>query len=172
MNKLLLKLIFVTFSIIVTPTFSQADLSISIFNRGFNSYNQSTGEITGAYFDILNTGSTFTSSFKIRLYVTDTLFNLYDVAVITDTDGQAGSATTTHTVNINFNNNPNIPAGKYTLNACVDSDNEVAESNESNNCYFVSNSNEFNYTPNTVSINNVNEKSNLLNVTLILQKTT
>lgn len=164
-NILLITISILTLSSIVNPIFSQPDLSIGILNRGYTSYDQNTGEITGAFFDVINTGTTFTTSFEIRLYVTDSVFNSYDVATITDADGQAGASSTTHNLNINLNNNPNIPAGKYTLGACADSDSVIIESTENNNCYFVSpNLNDLIYTPNTVSINNIKTS---LNKTLV-----
>jgi hypothetical protein len=161
MKNILLIISIITVSATVNPTFSQPDLSIGILNRGYASYDQNTGEITGAFFDVVNTGSAFTTSFKIRLYVIDSIFNSYDVATITDGNGQTGASATTHTININLNNNPNIPAGKYTLSACADSDSVIVESTENNNCYFVSpNLNDLIYTPNTVSLKGIAKASN------------
>ncbi len=138
---------------------AQNDMAIGNISAGWNTYNQSTGVITGVYFDVLNNENSNPGSFDVKVYLVDPLdYNIsYAVWIYTDGDGQGGNTVVTYdNIDIDFNATSGIPGGQYRLAVCVDPDNAISETDENNNCLFISPSgNNLTYNPSTAGINDV-----------------
>lgn len=131
----------VIFCIISNALMAQYDLAIGNISAGWNTYTPSTGLITGVYFDVLNNENDNPGSFDVKVYLvnpTDPNDN-YVVWSYTDSDGQNGNTVVTYdNIDIDFDDTPGIPSGQYRLAVCVDPDNNISETNESNNCLYIS----------------------------------
>jgi hypothetical protein len=138
---------------------AQYDLSIGNVSAGWNTYNSGTGVITGVYFDVLNNENNNPGSFDVKVYLVDpnNSSNSWAVWSYTDGDGQNGNTVVTYdNIDIDFNNTPGIPAGQYRLAVCVDPDNAITETDDNNNCLYISTmGNNLTYSPGTAGITNV-----------------
>ena len=145
---------------------AQNDLSIGNISAGWDTYNASTGMITGVYFDVLNNENNNPGSFDIKVYLVDPndYSTTYTVWTYTDADGQNGNTVVTYSsIDIDFNNTSGIPAGQYRLAVCVDPDNAISETDENNNCLFISTQgNNLTYNPGTAGMNDVAEDVKLV----------
>ena len=124
-----------------TTLMAQYDLAIGNISAGWNTYNSSTGEITGVYFDVLNNENNNPGSFDVKVYLVDPNNSSisYVVWTYTDGDGQGGNTVVTYdNIDIDFDDTPGIPAGQYRLAVCVDPDNDISETDENNNCLYIS----------------------------------
>jgi hypothetical protein len=135
---------------------AQYDLSIGNISAGWNTYNQPTGFITGVYFDVLNNENANPGTFDIKVYLVDpNNSNIsYAVCSYTDAGGQNGNTVVTYdNIDIDFDDTPGIPAGNYRLAVCVDPDNSISETDENNNCLYISSmGNDLTYSPGTAGI--------------------
>jgi hypothetical protein len=149
----------------VKPVQAQIDIAIGNISAGWDTYNQSAGTITGVYFDVLNNENDPTGSFDIKVYLVDPLDYTVSYAVWThtDADGQNGNTVVTYdNLDIDFNNTPGIPAGQYRLAVCADPDEHISETDESNNCLFISTSgNNLTYNPSTAGISNIKQENGI-----------
>ncbi len=137
-------------------SYAQNDMAIGNISAGWNTYNSSTGVITGVYFDVLNNENSNPGSFDVKVYLVDPNdYNItYTVWSYTDGDGQGGNTVVTYdNIDIDFNNTSGIPGGQYRLAVCVDPDNAISETDENNNCLFISpQGNNLTFNPSTASI--------------------
>jgi hypothetical protein len=138
---------------------AQYDLSIGNVSAGWDTYNSSTGVITGVYFDVLNNENNNPGSFDVKVYLVDpnNSSNSWAVWSYTDGDGQNGNTVVTYdNIDIDFNNTSGIPAGQYRLAVCVDPDDAITETDDNNNCLYISTmGNNLTYSPGTAGIGNV-----------------
>lgn len=132
------------------------DLSIGNVSAGMNSYNQSTGELSGIYFDVLNNDNTNAGSFRIAIFLVDpnNVSNNYEIGSIIDNDGQSGNTVVTYSgIDIDIDDVSGIPSGDYRVAVCADEDNDVFESDETNNCLYITTiGNNITYNSNASSI--------------------
>ncbi len=135
---------------------AQYDLAIGNISAGWDTYNPSTGIINGVTFDVLNNESDNPGSFDVRVYLVDPDNSSISYVVwgYIDTDGQGGNTVVTYNnIDIDFNDTPGIPAGQYRLAVCVDPDNDISETDETNNCLYISTpGNHLTYNPGSTSI--------------------
>src|SRR5688572_23987893 len=120
---------------------AQYDMAIGNIDAGWNTYNSSTGEITDIYFDVLNNENNNPGAFDVKLYLVDPNNSSisYVVWTYTDGDGQGGKTVVTYdNIDIDFDDTPGIPAGQYRLAVCVDPDDDISETDENNNCLYIS----------------------------------
>jgi hypothetical protein len=138
---------------------AQYDMSIGNISAGWNTYTQSTGVITGVYFDVLNNENNNPGSFDVKVYLVDPNNSSisYVVWTYTDGDGQGGNTVVTYdNIDIDFDDTPGIPAGQYRLAVCVDPDNNISETDENNNCLYISTpGNNLTYSPGSAGIGDV-----------------
>ena len=143
-------LVFVCYANLI---YSQIDLAIGNVSAGYSSYNQNTGVISGLYFDVLNNENDDSGEFRIAIFLIDpnNPSTYYEVGSIVDSDGQSGNTVVEYeNITIDFNTTSGIPDGNYRLIVCVDEDEDVDETNESNNClYITSQGNNLSYTNST-----------------------
>lgn len=147
------------------------DLEVGNVSAGIDSYDQNTGTINGVYFDILNNEGTDAGSFRIAIFLADPVnfdpqnpSTYHEINSITDSDGQSGNTIVTYSsINIDINDTPNVPAGDYRVLVCVDEDGDVSESDESNNClYITTQGNNITYTPGAATA--INESEARINI--------
>jgi hypothetical protein len=135
---------------------AQYDMAIGNISAGWNTYNQSTSVITGVYFDVLNNENNNPGSFDVKVYLVDPNNSSISYAVwtYTDSDGQGGNTVVTYdNLDIDFDDTPGIPAGQYRLAVCVDPDNNISETDENNNCLYISSmGNNLTYSPGSAGI--------------------
>jgi hypothetical protein len=120
---------------------AQYDMAIGNIDAGWNTYTQSTAVITGVYFDVLNNENNNPGSFDVKVYLVDPNNSSisYVVWTYTDGDGQGGNTVVTYdNIDIDFDDTPGIPAGQYRLAVCVDPQNDISETDENNNCLYIS----------------------------------
>lgn len=145
--------------LLLNTAIAQNDMSIGNVSAGWNTYNQGTGTITGVYFDVLNNENSNPGSFDVKVYLVDpnNSNNSWSVWTYTDSDGQNGNTVVTYdNIDIDFNNTSGIPAGQYRLAVCVDPDNYISETDENNNCLYISTQgNNLTYSPGTAGIGDV-----------------
>lgn len=145
-----------SFLLITSSLMAQYDLAIGNISAGWNTYNSSTGVITGVYFDVLNNENDNPGSFDVKVYLVDPNNSNISYAVWTYTDagGQNGNTVVTYdNLDIDFNDTPGIPAGDYRLAVCVDPDNNITETDENNNCLYISTmGNDLTYNPGSAGI--------------------
>lgn len=125
---------------------------------GFNySYNPpgSDGIITGITIDVCNNESDAASSFYVGMYLYDQSSSNYWVIGETNITSLSGnSCITISNWDIDINNANNIPAGTYRLGIWADSQEEITETDESNNAGLLSGN--INYTPSAVGLKSSN----------------
>jgi hypothetical protein len=159
-----MKKLFYTSLLLATTSINvySQDLAIGNVSAGINSYNQSTGEITGAYFDVLNNDNSSASSFRIAIFLIDPVNfdpndpnTFFEIESINNINGQSGNSVVTHSgIDIDINDTPNVPSGSYRILVCADEDDDISESDESNNClYITTQGNNITYNASTASIN-------------------
>jgi len=146
---------------------AQYDLAIGNISAGYDSYNSSTGVITGIYFDALNNENNAVGSFNIGIYLIDPAnsSNLYLIHTI-NSNGQSGNTSVTYSaVDVDINATNGIPAGDYRLGVIIDDGDNYSETDENNNGLFITpQGNDLTYTPSGSSAG-VNEMdANALNV--------
>lgn len=144
---------------------AQIDLAMGNISAGWNTYNSGTGMITGVYFDVLNNDNGAASSFDVKVYLVDPndYTISYAVWTYTDSDGQNGNTAVTYdNIDIDFNATSGIPAGQYRLAVCVDPDNYITETDDNNNCLFISTmGNNLTYSPGSAAIDNATSNGGL-----------
>jgi hypothetical protein len=162
-----IKLLTIFFAIYLTqPAIAQVDLAIGNVNGGYDSYNSSTGKITGVYFDALNNENGKAASFRIAIFLVDPNdFNTrYEVHSINDSNGQNGNTVVEYTgIDIDFNNNKDIPEGDYRLLVWIDVDKSIFETTEDNNAlYLTAKGSDLSFTPSSAGIQNNGSLSNFI----------
>ena len=140
MKRIIQKIIVLVFIGYANLIHSQIDLAIGNVNAGYSSYNQNTGVISGLYFDVLNNENDNSGEFRIAIFLIDpnNSSTYYEVGSIVDSDGQSGNTVVEYeNITIDFNSTSGIPDGDYRLIVCVDEDEDVDETNEGNNCLYI-----------------------------------
>ncbi len=117
------------------------DLTIGQFNLGYD-YDPSTGTISNLYFDVLNIDNTedINWSFNVAVLLSDP----NDPSTIFEADRlelsslSASSSVPISNWNIDLNNVSGLPSGDYRLGVYVDIDDDISETDENNNYYYIS----------------------------------
>jgi len=134
---------------------AQVDLAIGNIDAGWDTYN-TAGQITGVYFDVLNNENGSSGAFDVMVYLVNpnNSNESYVVYTYNDANGQNGNTVVTYTdIDIDFNDTPGIPAGEYRLAVCVDPDDDITETDENNNCLYISTQgNNLVYNPSTTGL--------------------
>ncbi len=129
---------------------AQYDLAIGNISAGFDSYNSSTGVITGIYFDALNNENSSVSSFEIGIYLINAS-NASDQYLIhtINSSGQSGNTVVTYSgIDVDINATNGIPAGDYRLGVIIDDGDDYSETDENNNgLYITPQGDNLSYTP-------------------------
>ena len=145
-------------------TTNAQDLAVGNVSAGIDSYNETTGEISDIYFDILNNESDDVDDFRIAIFVVDPddFSNHYEIHSISK-DGQYGNTVVNYSnIDVNINDTPNIPAGDYRILVCVDEDDDIFESNEDNNCLYITMpGDDITYTPSVGETSSVDEQTEI-----------
>lgn len=113
------------------------------------SYNPANaqGIIEIVEIDVCNNGWDNAGPFDVTIYLYDqSTTDVYFIGTTRLTSGLSGSmCTTISDWSININDTPGVPAGTYRVGIYVDSNEEISETNETNNAGLLSGNN--NYTP-------------------------
>ncbi|MES2555645.1 MAG: T9SS type A sorting domain-containing protein [Bacteroidota bacterium] len=149
MKKTITILAFIASAFSANQAMAQYDLSIGNIDAGFDSYNSSTGVITGIYFDALNNESDAVGSFEIGIYLIDASNSDQYLIHTINSNGQNGYTAVTYSgINIDINNTNGIPAGDYRLGVSIDDDEDISETDENNNgLYITPQGDNLSYTP-------------------------
>ena len=117
------------------------------------SYNPpgSNGIITSITVDACNNDNGNAGSFKVAMYLYEQSSGNYWIIGTTTLPGLSGSACITiSNWDIDINSTPGIPQGTYRLGVWVDSDDDISETDESNNAGLLSGN--INYIPSTSAV--------------------
>lgn len=136
------KLLFTVMGIICFAFITKSqDLTINQFNLGYD-YNPSTGVISDLWFDVMNIDDyeDVDWSFDVAILLSDpgdpyTIF----LADSYELSGLSASSSVPFTDwDIDLNNVSDLPSGDYRLGICVDYDEDISETDEDNNYYYIS----------------------------------
>ena len=148
-TKITLLCLIVMLFISIKKSQAQIDLVPGI-NYSYNPPG-SNGIITNITVDACNNDVGNAGSFDVAMYLYDQSTTNYWIIGTTNIPSLSGNACITiSNWNININNTSGIPSGTYRLGIWVDSNNDIAETDENNNAGLLSGN--INYTPSSSGI--------------------
>ncbi|MEA3447751.1 MAG: T9SS type A sorting domain-containing protein, partial [Bacteroidota bacterium] len=129
------------FAIIFAFSLTAQDLTINQFNLGYN-YDPATGIISDMYFYVMNIDDNedVAWSFYVAILLSDPddPYTIYE-ADRYEIDGlSASSSMFLSDWNIDLNSVSDLPSGDYCLGIFVDVDDDISETDEDNNYYYIS----------------------------------
>lgn len=121
----------------------------------------SQGIVSIDYIDVCNNGNDNADAFDVTVYFYDeSTEDVYFLDTYRLTNGLSGNdCISIENWDINVNDYPSVPAGTYRFGFWVDSDEEIAETDEDNNAGLLSGDN--NYTPSTSNLSELNGVENI-----------
>ena len=124
-------------------------------NYGYDHVN-AQGIVSISSIDVCNNGNDNASAFDVTLYFYDE--NTQDVYFLDTyrlTNGLSGNACVTiENWDVNINDYPSVPAGTYRFGFWVDANEEISETDETNNAGLLAGNN--NYSPSTSNLTELN----------------